>query len=76
MHTLARSVAALLALWLSLSAEPARADDALLTDGRRISGILTLTDKGRLEVHSQREIRLTFLANYPECRIPTYFISP
>jgi hypothetical protein len=48
MHTLARYAATLLALWLTPLAEPARADEALLTDGRRLAGVLTYSDNERL----------------------------
>jgi hypothetical protein len=48
MHTLPRFSATLLVVWLAQLAEPARADEALLVEGRRTSGVLTFTDKGHL----------------------------
>jgi hypothetical protein len=53
MHSLARPGAGLLILWLMVSAEAARADEALLRDGGRASGELSFTEKGRLTFTSK-----------------------
>jgi hypothetical protein len=49
MYKLGQFGLGLLILWMAITPLQVRADQALLQDGRRATGILTLTDEGRLQ---------------------------